>query len=153
MKLLIIFLFVGNVLTASADEFNNGSEKNNSYLECSAPISIDIKSIFGAISSDDFTDRLSIAEVLQDLLNDQNKYLTEFLSNKERINELDYVERALDLFMYDGSYLVDCFYKAFQEKDVIYRFIQETSDGLVKGFAIIEKNKIKVVLYKTVIMI
>ena len=151
MRFLIVLLLGLNCLQVMASQLHVENTKNDIYLECGSDGLPDMKSVFGVVGKPDFTQLSSLQEFLNYLLVEQNENITRFLSKKDRINEPDYVEQALEFFQNDSSFVIDCFYDYLKENDLIYRFYQGKEDGFAEGFVIVNNEEVKVVFYTRVL--
>lgn len=96
-------------------------------------------------------DRVSIEQLLHEILVERYEQLSQFLSNDKRINEPDFEDQAMEFFASDEDIFKECFYTEYKKGGLIRRFEQRISDDRASGFALVRDGQIVAVQYISVV--
>ena len=108
---------------------------------------------FGFVDLSDLSDLISIPIFLNELLQADLKFLTEFLDKENRVAEPDYVDQALAIInSHQPPEAINCFIESFNEGDEVFRFHQQITYGQAWGAAIVNDRKIKAIIYNGMIL-
>ncbi len=148
LKYILLIIIIGYLNVAFAEDKNVAAKDVIKYKECNSP-GYELQKV----KSENFTKRISMAEVLYQLLKIYNDNLTAFLDDEKKISEPDYIDQTLEYFESDSSEVI-CFIDEYKEGLSVHSFTLNSNNGaIIEGYVVVSKNRIKAVLYTSITMV